>query len=176
MAGGAGTAAVRKARQNGIAVVCGVGGGLVLRPVAWRSIPGNSQIVYSLLRMGRTPGHPARDRAGARRRRGRGATRSGSLHAWSGARALAGGGRAPPATCRQPPRAPTSCRLPSPLPCPVSPSDPLASCACQFLDVRKTAFKLNSRNAECFCHDGHDDATPTEELYVGTTAGYAVAD
>ena len=28
-----------------------------------------------------------------------------------------------------------------------------------FLDVRKTAFKLNSHNAECFCHD---DATPTE--------------
>ena len=63
MAGGAGTAAVRKARQNGIAVVCGVGGGLVLRPVAWRSIPGNSLFTIAYGADTRAPGPRSRRRA-----------------------------------------------------------------------------------------------------------------
>ena len=158
MAGGAGTAAVRKARQNGIAVVCGVGGGLVLRPVAWRSIPGNSLFTIAYGADTRAPGPRSRRRAAPA------GTRSDAVGVAARlvrrARARGRGTR----SARDLPAATASTDV-SPLPCP--PIRPrLASCACQFLDVRKTAFKLNSRNAECFCHDGHDDATPTQKSYT----------
>ena len=163
MAGGAGTAAVRKARQNGIAVVCGVGGGLVLRPVAWRSIPGNSLFTIAYGADTRAPGPRSRRRAAPA------GTRSDAVGVAARlvrrARARGRGTRSARDPCRHEPTEHSN----------ASPHRPTCLLACQ-LDVRKTAFKLNSRNAECFCHDGHDDATPTEELYVGTTAGYAVAD
>ena len=170
MAGGAGTAAVRKARQNGIAVVCGVGGGLVLRPVAWRSIPGNSLFTIAYGADTRAPGPRSRRRAAPA------GTRSDAVGVAARlvrrARARGRGTR----SARDLPAATASTDDDvSPLPpVPIRPT-----CLLRVSIFRCPQNRIQIEFSQCgmlLPRRTRRRDTNSEELYVGTTAGYAVAD